>query len=196
VERARTARRFISKTKPPYSISDLEIIELNKNEGPISDGILNLFREQVSFGLISESGMPAVADPGSEIVRLAHQHGFQVRPLVGPSSILLALAASGLNGQGFSFRGYLPIKDNELSTALKEIEKIILKKRVTQIFIETPYRNQRLFQTILKHCHNQLLLCVAIDITGPEEKIVTKTISEWRKSKFQLSKVPTIFLLG
>jgi len=196
VERARTARRFISLTKPPYAISDLNILELDKESEQISQELLSVLKSGKSFGLISESGMPAVADPGSNIVALAHDHGYNIKPLVGPSSIFLALSASGLNGQNFSFRGYLPIKENELAQSLKALDKQVLHKKETQIFIETPYRNNRMFQSILKHLSPQVKLCVAIDITGPNEKILTKTIKEWKMIKFQFEKIPTIFLVG
>jgi len=196
VERARTARRYISKTKPPYAIHDLNIIELDKSADSLSDDIMALFRSNTSFGLISESGMPAIADPGSRIVEEAHKSGFTVKPLVGPSSIFLALAASGFNGQGFSFNGYLPIKDQELATSLRQIEKKIVTNKETQIFIETPYRNNRLYQTILKRISPHLKLCIAIDITGDDEKIQTKSIKEWKRVNLHLEKVPTIFLLS
>lgn len=196
VERARTARRFISQTKPPYSISDLTILELDKQNENISEEILALFRTKVSFGLISESGMPAIADPGAKIVALAHKHGYEVKPLVGPSSLFLALAASGMNGQNFCFNGYLPIKDGELSSVLKDLEKKVIQQKQTQIFIETPYRNNRLVRAILKVINPQLNLCIAIDITGSQENITTKSIKEWKKKTPALEKTPTIFLLG
>jgi len=184
VERARTARRYISQTKPPYSISDLEIIELDKETYAPNSEIRELFKAKKSFGLISESGA------------LAHKNNYKVVPLVGPSSIILALAASGLNGQNFTFHGYLPIKGHELTGKLKKLEVMATKSRASQIFIETPYRNQRLFDTLIKHVAKDRHLCVAMDITGENESIVTKTIAEWIKHPAELKKEPTIFILA
>lgn len=196
VERARTARRYISATKPPYAISDLNIIELDKNSDVLSDSIKSLMESKISFGLISESGMPAIADPGSDIVSIAHDFGYKIIPLVGPSSIFLSLAASGLSGQSFCFRGYLPIKDNELNTCLKQLEKRIQETGETQIFIETPYRNERLYKAITNKVSGHIKLCIAADLTGNEEFIRTKTVKRWKASSAPISKIPTIFLLG
>jgi len=169
---------------------------LDKQKENIIEEIQALISAKISFGLISESGMPAIADPGAKIVALAHKFGYKVKPLVGPSSIFLALAASGMNGQNFSFNGYLPIKDGELAKSLKDLEKKVMQQKQTQIFIETPYRNNRLVKAILKQLNPQTSLCIAIDITGNQEYITTKTIREWKKKAPVLEKTPTIFLLG
>jgi len=196
VERLRTARRFISSTHPPYKINDLHLIELDKRDNTVSQEIIDVFKTGRPLGLMSEAGMPAIADPGSEIVGLAHKFGYRVVPCVGPSSIFLALAASGMNGQFFCFHGYLPIKEDKLRMKLKLLEKSVLSKNGSQIFIETPYRNQRLLQTILKLSSKELYLAVCIDITGNNENIRSQSIIEWRKSKVELPKLPTIFILG
>lgn len=196
VERARTTRRFIKLTDPPYVISDLEILELDKEGTQHLPELEKLFQQGKSIGLMSESGMPAIADPGSEIVAMAHKMNYQVKPLVGPSSIFLALAASGLNGQNFNFCGYLPIKEGELKSKLREIENKILKEKQTIIFIETPYRNKRIFESLIRFLSGNIKLCVAADITGAKESISTKSISQWKSNVVILEKVPTIFLLG
>ena len=166
VERARTARRFIKKTAPPYPISNLEILEIDKNNSQeFLDQCRSLFDSGIDVGLMSEAGMPAIADPGSEIVQLARQHNYVVKPLVGPSSLFLALAASGLNGQRFSFQGYLPIKEPELRQKLRALEKEIQRTGATQIFIETPYRNSRMLESLINILNPSLRLTVAIDIT-------------------------------
>ena len=197
VERARTARRFIRATNPPYQIDALHIIELDKRDQHTNQtAITNLLKEGVDFGLISESGMPGVADPGSEVVTMAHKSGWRVRPLVGPSSLLLALAASGLNGQNFKFDGYLPVKEAPLKKAIHQIVQSITQHKTTHIFIETPYRNDRLFANLLKELPAHIKLCVARDISGQEEFIKTRTVKEWRGKKVVLGKIPTVFLVG
>ena len=141
--------------------------------------------------------MPGIADPGAEMASLAHENGINIVPLVGPSSILLAISASGFNGQSFTFQGYLPIKEGPLNAKLKSIEQLVLKHNQTQIFIETPYRNDRLFDVLLKTLNPQLKLCIARDITGENELIKTKTVGEWRKyQSTKIEKHPTIFLIG
>lgn len=196
VERARTARRYIKSTNPPYQISELTIVEIDKNGSEHIPELESLFKSSKDIGLISESGMPAVADPGSDIVMLAHKVGYNVRPLAGPSSIILSLAASGLNGNAFAFHGYLPIKDNELRKKLQQLESDIQKKDQTQIFIETPYRNNRLLKNLLNSIRNKnILLCIASDISGKNENIKTKSLRKWANLE-ELPKVPTIFLLG
>lgn len=197
VERARTARRFIKETKPPYNIEELTIVELDKRDSYKNELVISeLLSQKVDFGLISESGMPGVADPGSEVVTLAHKSGWRVKPLVGPSSLFLALAASGLNGQNFKFEGYLPVKEAPLKKALSQIANTISKTKTTYIFIETPYRNDRLLATMLKELPSHIRLCLAKDISGKEEFIKTASIKEWRGHKVVLGKVPTVFLLG
>lgn len=140
--------------------------------------------------------MPGIADPGAKIVALAHSKGYKVCPLVGPSSIILAMAASGLNGQNFSFIGYLPIKANELAKTLNSLEMQIKKTNQAQIFIEAPYRNDSLLKTLLSKLNGQIKLCIAIDVTGAEESIQTKSIKDWNKKVPQIGKIPTIFILG
>ena len=146
--------------------------------------------------MISESGCPAIADPGKDIVELAHKLNLHVIPLIGPSSILLALMASGLNGQNFAFNGYLPINNNDRNKEIKKYVQRIIKESQTQIFIETPYRNSKLFNDLLENCNNNIKLCIASDITGKNELIKTKTIKQWKSLKVEFSKTPTIFLIG
>jgi len=196
VERARTARRFIKLTKPPYQINELNIVEFDKESKDAENQAIQWLKMGFNVGVISESGAPGIADPGNSIVSLAHANDIKVSGLVGPSSINLALSASGLNGQNFAFIGYLPIKDNELRAKLKMLEKQILKEGQSQVFIETPYRNNRLIKNILQHVSPNILLCIASDLTGPTEFIKTKRISAWKKNVPQLEKVPSIFLLG
>lgn len=196
VERARTARRFIKLTDPPYAISDLEIIEFSKEDTSSEDQVIEWLRSGFDVGVISESGMPGIADPGQSIVRLVHQNGLSVESLVGPSSISLSLSASGLNGQNFAFKGYLPIKDNELKSYLRSLESTINKTQQTQIFIETPYRNNRLIKAILNTMGDHLHFCIACDLTGEKEFIKTLPIAAWKKQIPELEKLPCIFLLG
>jgi 16S rRNA (cytidine1402-2'-O)-methyltransferase len=174
----------------------LQITEFNK-DGSAMQEALEWLKSGNSVGVISESGMPGIADPGSEMVKLAHRHKFNVVALVGPSSILLALCASGLNGQSFAFHGYLPIKEAALQSKLKSVEHAINKDNQTQIFIETPYRNDKLLNFLIRNLNPQINLCIAKDITGDNQLIVTKSIGEWqRESNFSIDKFPTIFLLG
>jgi len=196
VERARTARRYIKLTKPPYPIQELKIIEIDKKNGSHLAEVKKVIAEGISFGVISESGMPGVADPGSEVIGLAHGLGCRVKPLVGPSSIILALAASGLNGQNFIFHGYLPIKEEALKKKLKEIGLSISKSNLTHIFIETPYRNDRLVEYIFKTLNPNTTLCIASDITGVKENISSQSLKDWKLNKPTIGKLPTIFLLG
>jgi len=196
VERARTARRYISSTKPDFRIDELNIIEFDKDNTSLKEAMAWL-KSGVSVGIISESGMPGIADPGADLVKLAHISGINVIPLPGPSSILLALSASGLNGQSFTFRGYLPIKEGELKSKLNYIQQFIKNENQTQIFIETPYRNDRLFSVLIKHIDPQIKLCVARDLSGEHQLILTKEIRNWRKlTNFKIEKYPAIFLLG
>ena len=147
------------------------------------------------MGLLSEAGCPAVADPGAGLVRLAHQKNIPVVPLVGPSSILLALMASGLNGQQFAFHGYLPVENTARASKIRELEKISINLKQTQIFIETPYRNQKLLEQLIKVCNDSTDLCIATDLTFGREMIATKSIKEWRHSLPDINKIPSIFLL-
>ncbi len=196
VENIRTARRFISAAGHNKAIDDLVFFELDKHsKNQDINTFLHPLLNGVSMGLMSEAGTPAVADPGSEIVNLAHQKGIEVVPLTGPNSILLALMASGFNGQGFVFHGYLPIEKDLRIKKLKELEVNIAKFNQTQIFIETPYRNNKMFETILQYCKPHTKLSVACDLTLASQWIKTHTVSDWKKETVNLHKRPTVFLL-
>ena len=199
VENVRSARRFLSKAGVERRIEELEFVELNEHTRSVHDveRMLKPVLEGRSAGVISEAGVPGVADPGADVVALAHRKGVRVVPLVGPSSILMAIMASGLNGQSFAFVGYLPVKEPERIKRLKELERRAMSENQAQLFIEAPYRNIKLFETMLKTLSPKLKLTVAVDITSPEEFIKTRTIEEWRKSGMpDMAKRPTIFLLG
>jgi 16S rRNA (cytidine1402-2'-O)-methyltransferase len=159
-----------------------------------SDTFKQKIKEKKNIGIISEAGCPGVADPGQELIAIAHEMKVKVRPLVGPSSILLALMASGMNGQQFQFVGYLPIEENKRIKTIKELESESDKKKCTQIFIETPYRNNQLIAALLKTCKPSTRLCIAVDLTGDQEWIKTKTIAEWKKETLDLHKRQVIFL--
>lgn len=196
VENEKTARRFIKKISPSKSQQDLRLETLNKHTAPeqLSD-YLKPCLEGNDVGIISEAGCPGVADPGAEMVALAHQTGIQVVPMVGPSSILLALMASGMNGQSFAFNGYLPIDKTDKKKALKQLEKRSIDLGQSQIFMETPYRNNKLLQDLTSILQPHTLLTVATDITLAQEFIKTKTVKQWRTSTVDLHKRPTIFVL-
>jgi len=197
VEKIKTSRQFLRKMDREFPIDDSTFYEQNKHDDySFHRDVLVKLNEGHDVGLMSESGYPAIADPGSLIVSMAQNNNIQVVPLVGPSSILMALAASGMNGQGFSFNGYLPKKDPERSKEIKFICNLISKTGFAQIFIETPYRNETIFTDFKKHCTGELKLCIAYDVTGPEEKIITKSIDDWKKSPFPFDKVPCVFVLG
>ncbi len=196
VEEIRTARRFLKKAGLIMPIDDLIFFELNEHTKPEDIGIyLNAIDNGENIGLLSEAGVPCIADPGAEIVRIAQQKNIEVIPLVGPSSILLALMASGFNGQQFAFLGYLPVDKNLRINKIKEIEKNVFQKNETQIFIETPYRNNQLIESLLQTCKNETLLCIATDITLETAFIKTKTIAAWKKSVPDFHKKTTVFLL-
>lgn len=196
VENEKTARHFIKSIAPRKSQPSLHIEQLNKfTEPDIIPEFLDPCFKGHHVGVLSEAGSPAVADPGAEVVRIAHEKNIQVVPLVGPSSLILALMASGLNGQNFCFHGYLPIDTNERKKSLKTLERDSRDKNQTQLFIETPYRNDKLFQDLVKVLSPSTLLCIAADITLPGEYIRTKTIEEWRQETLDLHKRPAIFLL-
>ncbi|MDR0872196.1 MAG: SAM-dependent methyltransferase [Prevotellaceae bacterium] len=196
VEDIRSARRFLKKTDRDINIDELHFYELNQHTDPkMLSALLKPLEQNLDTGIISEAGCPAIADPGADVVRLAQERGYKVVPLVGPSSILLSLMASGFNGQNFAFNGYLPIPPAERAKALKKLE--VLSENQTQIFIETPYRNLKMFDDILAHCQAQTRLCIAADITLDTEFIKTKTIKDWKKEKpLMIDKKPCIFLLG
>ncbi len=197
VERARTARRFLVSIKHPIAIDDMQIIELDKNE-PSSElqNFAKLIRTESNIGFMSESGVPCVADPGNIYVRKAHELSVKVIPLVGPSSILLALMASGLNGQNFHFHGYLPVKEDELKKKLQRISTELAKNNKTHICIETPYRNKRLFENLLKYLPQKAFLSVATEINSDNERIATKEITQWKAEGLSLGKENTVFLIG
>lgn len=196
VENVRSARRFLKKCDRSINIDELTFYELNRHTDPnaIADYLQPLERGE-AMGVISEAGCPAIADPGADVVAIAQRKGLKVRPLVGPSSILMGLMGSGFNGQSFAFLGYLPIDQGERARKFKEMERLIRNDNQTQIFIETPYRNNKLMAEMCKQLPGNLALCVATDITGVGEKIVTKTVREWAHTKYDFDKVPTIFLL-
>ena len=182
VENEKSARRFIKKITPKKVQSSLVMMKLDKYASEIeTQSYLDFCDQGVSVGLLSEAGVPAVADPGASIVKLAHEKGIQVVPLVGPSSILMALMASGLNGQNFAFNGYLPIDNSERKKGIKALEKLSIEKNQSQIFIETPYRNQKMFTDLKSVLSPGTLLCIAIDISLPNEYIKTFTIAHWKK---------------
>lgn len=197
VEQPKTARQFLSALKPEQPIQSLHFASLNEHTAPkeLADLLAPLLAGN-DVGIISEAGCPGIADPGADLVNLAHRNGIRVIPLVGPSSILLALMASGLNGQCFTFHGYLPIEEAERKKAITTLEAESAKRKQTQLFIETPYRNERMFSALLAHCRPQTLLCVATDITLPSELIQTRSIAQWKSQPMpHLSKRPSLFLL-
>jgi len=196
VEEIRTARRFLKKICPGIEIDSLTFMIYNEHSiSADASSFLDPLLKGRDAGIISEAGTPCVADPGSLLVRQAHESGIQVIPLVGPSSLLLALMASGFNGQQFVFHGYLPIDKTDRVKRLREIEQDIIKKGQTQIFIETPYRNLQLFKSITETCQDSTLLCLATSLTTSGESIITLPIKEWKKKKPELNKKPTVFLL-
>ena len=197
VEQPKTARQFLSALKPEQAIQSLHFATLNEHTAAneLSE-LLNPLLTGDDVGIISEAGCPGIADPGAVLVNLAHRNGIRVVPLVGPSSILLALMASGLNGQSFAFHGYLPIAEAERNRAIATLETESAKRKQTQLFIETPYRNDKLFGALLAKCRPDTLLCVATDITLPGEHIQTRTIAQWKSRPIpQLNKRPSLFLL-
>lgn len=197
-ENSKSARAFIRKVAPYIQQSSFEIVQLDKHT-PESEYFPNLDKclKGENIGLLSESGAPAIADPGSALVREAHRKGIEVVPLVGPSSILLALMASGLNGQKYSFMGYLPVDKHERRRKIKELEARSLKDKTTFIFIETPYRNSRLIEDLIQTLRPNTLLCIAADLTGPNQFIRTMKTADWaRENSVSLDKVPAIFLIG
>ena len=197
VEDIRTARRFLKLVNKEINIDECTFFELNKrtrySEIP---SFLKPIEQGFDVAVISEAGCPGVADPGADVVKIAHQKEYKVVPIVGPSSVLLALMASGLNGQNFAFKGYLPVKSNERVKEIQVLEKRVINQRQTQIFIETPYRNNQLIEDVLKTCSPGTYFCIAANITSENEFIVTKTIQDWKNKIPDLHKIPSIFLLG
>lgn len=196
VEEIRTARRYLSRAGLKGRIGELEFHELNEHTDQSTiEGYLKLFEDGNDVALISEAGLPAVADPGAQLVALAHRHGIEVIPTVGPSSLMLALMASGLNGQSFAFCGYIPAKTDERKARLKTLEKVSGQLKQTQIIIETPYRNDSLFADMISICSPSTRICVAANITMPDAFIKTKTAGEWKKHGLVIGKRPCVFLI-
>ena len=196
VEEARTVRRYLSRAGLKGHIEELRMVELNEHSTSEEvEAMLSLFDDGCDVGLISEAGLPAVADPGAALVELCHRKGIEVIPQVGPSSLMLALMGSGLNGQSFAFRGYLPAKTDERRTAIREVEKISGSLHQTQIFIETPYRNDSLLADLLQCLNTSTRLCIAADLTLESQTILSKSVGEWKKSGFTVGKRPCVFLI-
>ena len=197
VEELRTARRFLRKTGYKRDFADVEFFVLN--EHTLNEDLspcIAFLREGKSVGVMSEAGLPCVADPGCTFVALCQREGFEVIPLSGPSSLMMALMASGFNGQSFAFVGYLPAEKSARNKRIRELETLVYRFNQTQIFIETPYRNDHLLESLIEVCSNGTMLCVACDIGGESQKIVSKSIAEWKQSKFSLHKKNTVFLLS
>ena len=196
VENEKTARKFIKSILPTKNQSDLILLTLNKHtEISEHNAMIQPCLQGINVGLMSEAGCPGVADPGAVIVKLAHEKGIQVVPLVGPSSILMAMMASGLNGQSFAFNGYLPIDKQDKKQALKTFEKLSFDKNQSQLFIETPYRNNKLLEDILQTLQPNTHLCIATDISLPTEYIKTMCVAKWKKNTVDLHNRPTLFIL-
>lgn len=196
VENEKSARRFIKRITPNKAQPSLELLLLDKYSNDIEiRNYLDVCDKGISIGLLSDAGVPAVADPGASIVKLAHERGVQVVPLVGPSSILMAMMGSGMNGQNFAFNGYLPIDKSDRKKTIKDLEKISRDKNQSQIFIETPYRNEKMLDDLRVTLSPETRVCVACDITLPSEYIKTYTVKEWKNIKTDLHKRPTIFIL-
>ena len=196
VEEARTVRRYLSRAGLKGHIEELRMVELNEHSTSEEvEAMLSLFDDGCDVGLISEAGLPAVADPGAALVELCHRKGIEVIPQVGPSSLMLALMGSGLNGQSFAFRGYLPAKTDERRTAIREVEKLSGSLHQTQIFIEAPYRNESLLADLLQCLNPSTRLCIAADLTLESQTILSKSVGEWKKSGFTVGKRPCVFLI-
>ncbi|HEV8284670.1 MAG TPA: SAM-dependent methyltransferase [Chitinophagaceae bacterium] len=194
VENKRTARRYLKKIWKEIAIDDYEWYPVS-DTSQVSDTFKQTIKQGKNIGIISEAGCPGIADPGQALVAIAHEMSAEIKPLVGPNSILLALMASGMNGQRFQFVGYLPINEQEKIKALKELESESQKKNCTQIFIETPYRNNQLIDSIIKTCKSGTKLCIAVDLTSENEWIHTMSVGQWQKNKPNIHKRPAIFLV-
>ncbi len=196
VEEPKSARRFLKKINPDINLNECQFFALNEHTSVEEISRYQNFVVKEDCGIISEAGCPCVADPGAVLARLAHAKNIQVVPLVGPSSIMLALMASGLNGQTFSFHGYLPKDQKERREKIRSLEKKLSQEKATQIFMETPYRNNHLLEDILLSCHPKTTLCIASDLTSKTQTVKTQSIEDWRKEKISLRQSPTLFLLG
>jgi 16S rRNA (cytidine1402-2'-O)-methyltransferase len=196
VENLRTARRAFRKIDPKFNIDSKEWHEIGKKE----DDLISIFSKNIKagkiIGIASESGCPGVADPGHILVSIAQKNNILVKPLVGPSSILLTLMASGMNGQAFAFNGYLPVNETERAKQIKALESKVLKENATQLFIETPYRNNQVFQSLLKNLQNDTAICIGYHVSSKEEWIKTKTVGDWKKINQEIPKQPTLFAIG
>ncbi len=196
VENIRSARRFLKKVDKSIEIDDLTFYVLDKHTNPNDiPGFLKPINDGYPLGLLSEAGCPGVADPGADVVKLAHEKKIRIVPLVGPSSILLSVMASGLNGQSFAFNGYLPLKKGEVGKFIKHLEERSIREKQTQLFIEAPYRNMKLLQELINTCRPQTRLCIACDITLETEYIQTKTVAQWKGKVPDINKRPAIFLI-
>lgn len=196
VEDARTVRRYLSRAGLKGHIDELRMVELSEHTSEAEvEAMASLFEGGANVGLISEAGLPAVADPGAALVALCHRRGIEVVPQVGPSSLMLALMGSGLNGQSFAFRGYLPAKTDQRRAAIKDAERLSGQLRQTQIFIETPYRNDALLADLLANLSEGTMLCLAADITLPSQFIRTFSVGRWKKEHFTIGKRPCVFLI-
>ena len=193
-ENPRTARAFLSAVGMPLPLREISIATLDEHTKEI-DGLLQPLREGRKLGLVSEAGCPAIADPGAALVEAAHREGFRVAPLIGPSALVLALMASGLEGQRFAFCGYLPREAEARTRRLRELEQRSRRERETEIFIETPYRNDALFAATLEACAADTRLCVAADLTLASESIATRTVAQWRAARAPIGRRPAVFLL-
>jgi 16S rRNA (cytidine1402-2'-O)-methyltransferase len=195
VEDLRTARRFLKSINKEINIDLLTIYVVNEQTNEDLQKANKHFDKGEDIGLLSDAGCPAVADPGSELVALAQKNNIRVKPYVGPNSILLALMGSGMHGQTFMFHGYLPVKNPERSKAIKNIESHSIQNNCTEIFIETPYRNNQIMQDILANCRNETKVCVSVDLTSGAESIITKSVQEWKQITFDYHKRPAVFLI-
>ena len=199
VESVRSARRFLKKCNRNIDIDSLTFNELNEHtdlkDTAAIESLLDPIGREEAVGVISDAGCPAVADPGADLVAIAQRRGYKVFPLVGPSSILMSLMASGFNGQRFAFEGYLPVDSQARQARLKEMTRRIEREHQTQIFIEAPYRNNQLIADLATHLPTSMRLCVASDITGENQSIITRTMEQWKQSRYDYHKIPTIFLL-
>ena len=195
VENLRTARRFLKALHPAIIIDDISFSEIDKHTGADIKILKTWLKEGYNIGVLSEAGCPGIADPGAELAAVAQNMGAKVIPLTGPNSIILALMASGLNGQSFCFNGYLPVKEPLRGQKIKALEQVSKKENQTQIFIETPYRNNVIVDDLLKNCQQGTRVCIALNITAQNAYIKTQTVAEWNKKKPALEKLPAVFLL-
>lgn len=198
VENLREARRFLRWNFPNFPIDDSSFLEINKNQ--IDSKSVNTFlmkckEEGNDLGLMSDAGLPCIADPGSIAVEMAHQMNFVIKPLVGPSSLLLALMASGFNGQSFAFHGYLPIKESDQLRTIKSLEEESRRRNMTQLFIETPYRNDKLLDQLIKNLHLDTSICIGVDLNSPKQEVHSKKVKDWKGHKLSFHKRPAVFLL-